>query len=79
AENGVKYRVPGKDALAALGYGEGDIGSVPAPLLAALPTGADRELPDLSRASPAAPEFWERFWRRLHRAARLSRAHAGRG
>ncbi|MFP1665257.1 type VII secretion protein EccB [Streptomyces cavourensis] len=41
AENGVKYRVPGKDALAALGYGEGDIGSVPAPLLAALPTGAD--------------------------------------
>ncbi|MEU3267529.1 type VII secretion protein EccB [Streptomyces bacillaris] len=41
AENGVKYRVPGKDALAALGYGEEDIGSVPAPLLAALPTGAD--------------------------------------
>ncbi|MEV5160347.1 type VII secretion protein EccB [Streptomyces sp. NPDC053728] len=41
AENGVKYRVPAKDALAALGYAAGDIGSVPAPLLAALPTGAD--------------------------------------
>ncbi|QNE78958.1 type VII secretion protein EccB [Streptomyces finlayi] len=41
AENGVKYRVPAKDSLAALGYGDGDIGSVPAPLLAALPTGAD--------------------------------------
>ncbi|MGW1539830.1 type VII secretion protein EccB [Streptomyces sp. NPDC002309] len=41
AENGVKYRVPAKDSLAALGYGTGDIGSVPAPLLAALPTGAD--------------------------------------
>ncbi|MFJ2027432.1 type VII secretion protein EccB [Streptomyces sp. NPDC087897] len=41
AENGVKYRVPAKDALGALGYGEGDIGSVPAPLLAALPTGVD--------------------------------------
>ncbi|MFD8059189.1 type VII secretion protein EccB [Streptomyces cyaneofuscatus] len=41
AENGVKYRVPAKESLGALGYGEGDIGSVPAPLLAALPTGAD--------------------------------------
>ncbi|MFI1250941.1 type VII secretion protein EccB [Streptomyces anulatus] len=41
AENGVKYRVPAKESLEALGYGEGDIGSVPAPLLAALPTGAD--------------------------------------
>lgn len=41
AENGVKYRVPSKDSLGALGYGEGDVGSVPAPLLAALPTGAD--------------------------------------
>ncbi|MEU1126221.1 type VII secretion protein EccB [Streptomyces sp. NPDC005899] len=41
AENGVKYRIPAKDSLAALGYADGDIGSVPAPLLAALPTGAD--------------------------------------
>ncbi|MFJ9715773.1 type VII secretion protein EccB [Streptomyces sp. NPDC101213] len=41
AENGVKYRIPGKNALAALGYGATDIDSVPAPLLAALPTGAD--------------------------------------
>ncbi|MEV8004281.1 type VII secretion protein EccB [Streptomyces parvus] len=41
ADNGVKYRFPAKGALTALGYGEGDIGSVPAPLLAALPTGAD--------------------------------------
>lgn len=41
AENGVKYRVSAKDSLSALGYAEGDIGSVPAPLLAALPTGAD--------------------------------------
>jgi type VII secretion protein EccB len=41
ADNGVKYRVSAKDSLGALGYGEGDIGSVPAPLLAALPTGPD--------------------------------------
>jgi hypothetical protein len=41
AENGVKYRISAKDSLAALGYGDGDISSVPAPLLAALPTGAD--------------------------------------
>ncbi|NEB57841.1 type VII secretion protein EccB, partial [Streptomyces griseus] len=51
ADNGVKYRVPAKDALTALGYGEGDIGSVPAPLLAALPTGADL---DPAAASGAA-------------------------
>ncbi|MGW6027435.1 type VII secretion protein EccB [Streptomyces sp. NPDC055099] len=51
AENGVKYRVPDKNALAALGYGAGDIGSVPAPLLAALPTGADL---DSAAASGAA-------------------------
>jgi type VII secretion protein EccB len=41
AENGVKYRVSAKNSLEALGYEAGDIGSVPAPLLAALPTGAD--------------------------------------
>ncbi|MFF8035665.1 type VII secretion protein EccB [Streptomyces sp. NPDC016626] len=41
AENGVKYRVSDENSLAALGYGASDIGSVPAPLLAALPTGAD--------------------------------------
>ncbi|EGX56732.1 hypothetical protein SZN_26396 [Streptomyces zinciresistens K42] len=41
AENGVKYRVSAKNSLAALGYATSDIGSVPAPLLAALPTGAD--------------------------------------
>lgn len=41
AENGVKYRVSAKDSLAALGFGASDIGSVPATLLAALPTGAD--------------------------------------
>ncbi|MEU0147695.1 type VII secretion protein EccB [Streptomyces sp. NPDC006288] len=51
AENGVKYRVPAKDSLAALGYAAGDIGSVPAPLLAALPTGADL---DPAAASGAA-------------------------
>lgn len=51
AENGVKYRVPSKDSLAALGYGAADIGSVPAPLLAALPTGADL---DPAAASGAA-------------------------
>ncbi|MEW1629142.1 type VII secretion protein EccB [Streptomyces sp. NPDC089173] len=51
AENGVKYRVPAKNSLGALGYGEGDIGSVPAPLLAALPTGADL---DPAAASGAA-------------------------
>ncbi|MFD7955509.1 type VII secretion protein EccB [Streptomyces ardesiacus] len=41
AENGVKYRVPADDSLRALGYTTDDIDSVPAPLLAALPTGAD--------------------------------------
>ncbi|MGV9943641.1 type VII secretion protein EccB [Streptomyces sp. NPDC003401] len=41
AENGVKHRVSDKKALAALGYEAADIDSVPAPLLAALPTGAD--------------------------------------
>ncbi|MDQ0945640.1 type VII secretion protein EccB [Streptomyces sp. V1I1] len=41
AENGVKYRVSAKESLAALGYEAADIGSVPAPLLAAFPTGAD--------------------------------------
>ncbi|MGQ5577572.1 type VII secretion protein EccB [Streptomyces sp. ZS0098] len=41
AENGVKYRVPAEDSLKALGYTTGDIDSVPAPLLATLPTGAD--------------------------------------
>ncbi|GGX86078.1 type VII secretion protein EccB [Streptomyces minutiscleroticus] len=41
AENGVKYRVSAKDSLEALGYAQKDIASVPAPLLAALPTGAD--------------------------------------
>ncbi|WP_405811867.1 type VII secretion protein EccB [Streptomyces sp. NBC_01520] len=51
AENGVKYRVSAKDSLAALGYGDGDISSVPAPLLAALPTGADL---DPAAASGAA-------------------------
>jgi hypothetical protein len=51
AENGVKYRVPGEDALQALGYGTADIGSVPAPLLATLPTGADL---DPAAASGAA-------------------------
>ncbi|MEJ8672279.1 type VII secretion protein EccB [Streptomyces sp. MS1.AVA.1] len=51
AENAVKYRVSAKNSLAALGYGTGDIGSVPAPLLAALPTGADL---DPAAASGAA-------------------------
>ncbi|MET7596868.1 type VII secretion protein EccB [Streptomyces sp. NPDC004082] len=41
AENGVKYRVSAKESLAALGYEASDIASVPAPLLAAFPTGAD--------------------------------------
>lgn len=41
AENGVKYRVTNKESLDALGYNPEDVGSVPAPLLAALPTGAD--------------------------------------
>ncbi|MFG2591219.1 type VII secretion protein EccB [Streptomyces sp. NPDC048438] len=51
ADNGVKYRVPAKESLAALGYAEGDIGSVPAPLLAALPTGADLDPAAASGAS----------------------------
>lgn len=53
AENGVKYRVPSKEALSALGYGEDDIGSVPAPLLATLPTGADLDPGAASGAAPA--------------------------
>ncbi|WP_274028779.1 type VII secretion protein EccB [Streptomyces sp. MMBL 11-1] len=55
ADNGVKYRVPAKGALEALGYGEGDIGSVPAPLLAALPTGAD--LDPAAASGAAKPRF----------------------
>ncbi|MER5554098.1 type VII secretion protein EccB [Streptomyces sp. NPDC002793] len=53
AENGVKYRVSAKDSLASLGYAEGDIGSVPAPLLAALPTGADLDPAVASGAAKA--------------------------
>jgi hypothetical protein len=59
AENGVKYRVSAKDSLAALGYTAGDIASVPAPLLAALPTGADLDPAAASGAtepSVTAPE-----------------------
>ncbi|MGY0021408.1 type VII secretion protein EccB [Streptomyces sp. cg35] len=41
ADNGVKYRIASKEALAALGYGADDITSVPAPLLSTLPTGSD--------------------------------------
>ncbi|MET9119080.1 type VII secretion protein EccB [Streptomyces longwoodensis] len=41
ADNGVKYRISSRTALSALGFGAGDVASVPAPLLAALPTGAD--------------------------------------
>lgn len=41
AENGVKHRVPSKEALGALGYTAADVGAVPAPLLSTLPTGAD--------------------------------------
>jgi len=52
AENGVKYRVPSTESLRALGYDTGDIASVPAPLLAALPTGADL---DRAAASGAVP------------------------
>ncbi|MEV5333571.1 type VII secretion protein EccB [Streptomyces werraensis] len=47
AENGVKYRVPAEDSLKALGYTTDDIDSVPAPLLATLPTGADLD-PDVA-------------------------------
>jgi hypothetical protein len=51
AENGVKYRLSAKESLEALGYEAGDIDSVPAPLLASLPTGADL---DPAAASGAA-------------------------
>ncbi|MFD8263249.1 type VII secretion protein EccB [Streptomyces griseoluteus] len=53
ADNGVKYRVSGKEALAALGYEASDIDSVPAPLLATLPTGAD--LDPAAATGAAAP------------------------
>ncbi|MDQ0988461.1 type VII secretion protein EccB [Streptomyces sp. V2I9] len=52
AENGVKHRVASEEALSALGYGQGDIGSIPAPLLATLPTGPDL---DKRAAGGAAP------------------------
>jgi hypothetical protein len=52
AENGVRYRVPSTESLRALGYDTGDIASVPAPLLAALPTGADL---DRAAATGAVP------------------------
>ncbi|MEU1040539.1 type VII secretion protein EccB [Streptomyces sp. NPDC005551] len=51
AENGVKYRVSAKESLAALGYEASDIGSVPAPLLAAFPTGADLDATAASGAT----------------------------
>lgn len=54
ADNGVKYRVSGEKALEALGYGTGDVGSVPAPLLAALPTGAD--LDPVAASGAAEPD-----------------------
>lgn len=41
AQNGVKYRVPSKKSLRALGYTSDDVAAVPASLLATLPTGAD--------------------------------------
>jgi len=40
-DDGVKYRVPSKTALAALGYAETDARQLPSPLLAMLPTGPD--------------------------------------
>ncbi|MFZ3554493.1 type VII secretion protein EccB [Streptomyces sp. BH055] len=58
AENGVKYRVANEGALTALGFAAGDVGSVPAPLLASLPSGADLD-PDAvtgaTRAKVTAP------------------------
>ncbi|MEU0227167.1 type VII secretion protein EccB [Streptomyces sp. NPDC006284] len=53
AENGVKYRVPAEDSLKALGYAADDIDSVPAPLLATLPTGADLD-PDVATGAAKA-------------------------
>jgi hypothetical protein len=53
AENGVKYRVSDEDSLTALGFGAGDIDSVPAPLLASLPTGADLD-PDAATGAAEA-------------------------
>ncbi|WP_030677048.1 type VII secretion protein EccB, partial [Streptomyces cellulosae] len=53
ADNGVKYRVSSQKSLDALGYAAGDIGSVPAPLLAAFPTGADLDPAAASGAAEA--------------------------
>ncbi|MER5586267.1 type VII secretion protein EccB [Streptomyces asoensis] len=52
ADDGVKYRVGSKEALAALGWTESDVRGLPSPLLAMVPTG-----PDLSpqAATGAAP------------------------
>lgn len=46
---GTKYRVPGADDLAALGYSVGEAVALPSPLLAMVPTG-----PDLSAAAAAS-------------------------
>jgi type VII secretion protein EccB len=43
AEDGVKYRVPSGDALKALGYGNGDVVTLPSPLLSMLRSGPDLE------------------------------------
>ncbi|MFF5158009.1 type VII secretion protein EccB [Streptomyces sp. NPDC000348] len=41
ADNGVKYRVPSRAALEALGYASGDVVALPSPLLSMLKSGPD--------------------------------------
>ncbi|MEH0472531.1 type VII secretion protein EccB [Streptomyces sp. B21-097] len=41
AEDGVKYRVPSRDALKSLGYGDEDVVALPSPLLSMLRSGPD--------------------------------------
>ncbi|MGW0855112.1 type VII secretion protein EccB [Streptomyces sp. NPDC002690] len=55
-DTGIKYRVPSAEALGALGYDEGQVTSLPSPLLMMLSTGPELD-PDVATgaARPAAP------------------------
>ncbi|MEU6353673.1 type VII secretion protein EccB [Streptomyces sp. NPDC047072] len=52
ADNGVKYRVPSKTALEALGHSDATVRPLPAPLLSMLPTGPDLDPSAASGANP---------------------------
>lgn len=51
-DDGVKYRVADAEALAALGYSDGDAVRVPSTLLSLLPTGPDLDTEAAARSNP---------------------------